>query len=196
MKKVIRLTESQLKSVIKKIIEEQGQYKPIPGNIYYTGNQKTPPPAQTQSNPADLGKPVVNIPKQQDTNLAPFDKSKMQKAPNGPQNNTAAQDIIYVQRGLLRQNFGTGYMIPDGIFGKKTLDTVIAFQKAKGLPATGVVDQATANALGILPIVKTLPIKRNHFPKPVTPPSPQVKSYDQGNAENDQATQRGWTPNP
>jgi murein DD-endopeptidase MepM/ murein hydrolase activator NlpD len=40
----------------------------------------------------------------------------------------------------------------DGIFGSGTAAAVIAFQRAKGLPATGVVDQATAEALALTPV--------------------------------------------
>ena len=39
----------------------------------------------------------------------------------------------------------------DGIFGSGTAAGVLAFQKAKGIKATGVVDQATAQALGLTP---------------------------------------------
>ena len=39
----------------------------------------------------------------------------------------------------------------DGIFGSGTAAAVMAFQKAKGIPATGVVDQATAQALALTP---------------------------------------------
>ena len=40
----------------------------------------------------------------------------------------------------------------DGIFGSGTAAAVLAFQKAKGLQATGVVDQATAQALAVTPV--------------------------------------------
>jgi murein DD-endopeptidase MepM/ murein hydrolase activator NlpD len=40
----------------------------------------------------------------------------------------------------------------DGIFGSGTAAAVIAFQRAKGLPASGVVDQATAEALALTPV--------------------------------------------
>ena len=39
----------------------------------------------------------------------------------------------------------------DGIFGSGTAAAILAFQKAKGIQATGVVDQATAQALGLTP---------------------------------------------
>ena len=38
-------------------------------------------------------------------------------------------------------------LIPDGIYGNQTLRAVTAFQRNNGLPATGVVDQATWEAI-------------------------------------------------
>ena len=40
----------------------------------------------------------------------------------------------------------------DGVFGSGTLNALLAFQRAKGLPATGKVDAATAAALGLSPM--------------------------------------------
>jgi peptidoglycan hydrolase-like protein with peptidoglycan-binding domain len=40
----------------------------------------------------------------------------------------------------------------DGVFGSGTLNALLAFQRAKGLPATGKVDAATAAALGVSPM--------------------------------------------
>jgi peptidoglycan hydrolase-like protein with peptidoglycan-binding domain len=40
----------------------------------------------------------------------------------------------------------------DGVFGSGTLNALLAFQRAKGLPATGKIDAATAAALGLSPI--------------------------------------------
>ena len=38
-------------------------------------------------------------------------------------------------------------IIPDGIYGRKTLEAVSAFQRLHGLPVTGVADQATWDAI-------------------------------------------------
>lgn len=38
-------------------------------------------------------------------------------------------------------------VIPDGIYGRKTLEAVSAFQRLHGLPVTGVADQATWEAI-------------------------------------------------
>jgi murein DD-endopeptidase MepM/ murein hydrolase activator NlpD len=51
----------------------------------------------------------------------------------------------------------------DGIFGSATAAGVMAFQRAKGISATGVVDQATAEALALTPVTA-----------PVTPPAGSV----------------------
>lgn len=70
---------------------------------------------------------------------------------------TAAGYAVYDERGarvtaLQKALINAGITVPggaDGVFGSGTLGAVIRFQQAKGLPATGKVDQATANALGL-----------------------------------------------
>lgn len=167
MKQVIRLTETQLKNIIKNVISEQT----VPTSSSFIRN--TP-------------KPSTSIP---DTD-SPESTGGPSLGNGGARNNTPEQDIIYVQKGLLRMNFGQGYFKPDGKFGPKTKEVVITFQKSKGLPPTGVVDQATAQALGIFPLIKTLPVKQNVFPKPMAKPVVQApqsepedlyKSYGQPN---------------
>ena len=56
-------------------------------------------------------------------------------------------EVARVQQSLIK----LGYLndVADGIFGEKTAAAVSAFQRAKGLPATGVVDDATAQALEV-----------------------------------------------
>lgn len=52
---------------------------------------------------------------------------------------------------MLRQLSFTYKFLPelavDGVFGERTLEAVMRFQKAAGLPVTGTVDQATWNAI-------------------------------------------------
>ena len=70
---------------------------------------------------------------------------------------TAAGFAVYDERGsrvaaLQKALVNAGITVPggvDGVFGSGTLGAVIKFQQAKGLPATGKVDQSTANALGL-----------------------------------------------
>ena len=52
---------------------------------------------------------------------------------------------------MLRQLSATYQFLPrlvvDGVFGERTLEAVMRFQREAGLPVTGVVDQATWNAI-------------------------------------------------
>ena len=41
-------------------------------------------------------------------------------------------------------------LVPDGVYGERTLEAVMRFQREAGLPVTGVVDQATWDALSHL----------------------------------------------
>jgi len=54
-------------------------------------------------------------------------------------------EVKKLQQILINKGYLTGTI--DGIFGKGTLTAVISFQKAKGLPADGVVGQGTVDAL-------------------------------------------------
>ncbi|MCI9156076.1 MAG: peptidoglycan-binding protein [Lawsonibacter sp.] len=52
---------------------------------------------------------------------------------------------------MLRQLSATYQFLPqlvvDGVFGERTLEAVMRFQRETGLPVTGIVDQATWNAI-------------------------------------------------
>ena len=50
-------------------------------------------------------------------------------------------------RVLAEYNGITSVIVPDGIYGAETRNTVIEFQKNNGLPATGIVDQQTWDAI-------------------------------------------------
>jgi peptidoglycan hydrolase-like protein with peptidoglycan-binding domain len=75
---------------------------------------------------------------------------------------TAAGYAVYDERGsrvvaLQKALMAAGIPLAggaDGVFGSGTLGAVRAFQQAKGLVATGKVDQATATALGLAPLEK------------------------------------------
>lgn len=179
MKQVIRLTESQLKNIIKTVISEQGlgSYGMSQQSVFNLNNRPKPAPSTSQPNPN-----------------APESTGGPSLGNYGARNNSPEQDIIYVQKGLLNKNFGRGYFTPDGKFGPKTKAVVIAFQKQNNLDPTGVVDQATAQALGIFPLIKTLPVKQNVFPKPVvkpvvappkSEPEDYYKSYNQPNPNSE-----------
>lgn len=55
--------------------------------------------------------------------------------------------VRFIQSLLQRLNFAPGPI--DGIFGADTQAAVIAFQASRNIPTTGVVDQATWDALGV-----------------------------------------------
>ena len=54
--------------------------------------------------------------------------------------------VARVQTALIA---GGGSVSADGLFGQRTADAVTAYQTLKALPATGIVDVATANSLGV-----------------------------------------------
>lgn len=57
------------------------------------------------------------------------------------------EDVRRIQQRLIQYGYMTG--TADGVFGQKTYDAVVWFQKKNGLRADGVVGSATAAALGI-----------------------------------------------
>jgi peptidoglycan hydrolase-like protein with peptidoglycan-binding domain len=63
----------------------------------------------------------------------------------------ASGDAVRVLQQALIANGIAVHGGADGVFGAATAAAVSAFQQAKGLPATGVVDDATAAALGLAP---------------------------------------------
>ncbi len=72
------------------------------------------------------------------TTLPPSAKPPLQQGSQG-----AAVTALQTRLNALGYNAGT----PDGVFGAGTKAAVIAFQKKKGLPADGVVNTATYDAL-------------------------------------------------
>src|SRR3954469_1053257 len=63
---------------------------------------------------------------------------------------TAGSAVVALQNALNRVGIGVKYGV-DGYFGSATQASVKAFQAYKHLPVTGVVDNATAAALGLAP---------------------------------------------
>ena len=56
-------------------------------------------------------------------------------------------DVLEIQRMLVGSGFSPGTI--DGIFEENARAAVIAFQKAHGLKANGVIDAAVRSALGL-----------------------------------------------
>src|SRR5262245_29782094 len=71
--------------------------------------------------------------------------------------------VRQLQNALAQAGFDVGDI--DGRFGPKTTDAVQAFQRARGLPATGVADQATQAALRVAehPVVEARPQQSEDF---------------------------------
>lgn len=61
--------------------------------------------------------------------------------------NAAVNDYAAIQQKLIDAGFDPGPV--DGVWGQKTLDAVVAFQKAKGLTPDGIVGPVTRKALGL-----------------------------------------------
>ena len=55
--------------------------------------------------------------------------------------------LQYMLRQLSRTYHSLPQLVVDGVFGERTLEAVMRFQKEAGLPVTGTVDQATWNAI-------------------------------------------------
>ena len=62
----------------------------------------------------------------------------------------AEGDVVWLIQAALQEQGIAGAGDPDGRFGVATRTAVTSFQKRKGLRASGVVDEATAIALGLL----------------------------------------------
>ena len=67
-----------------------------------------------------------------------------------PEETFVAQPVRSLQqmlRTLHEQDPSHPTIIPDGIYGRKTLEAVSVFQRLHGLPVTGITDQATWEAI-------------------------------------------------
>lgn len=103
-----------------------------------------------------------------------------QTAPGFAAYDERGERVVLLQRALI----GAGIAVrggADGVFGTGTLAGVIAFQRAKGLPATGKVDSATASALGLasmsLPTPAAVPAAVRLQAKPVQGPCFYVDTW-------------------
>lgn len=150
MKKIIKITESELNRIIRKVISEQ-QY----AQGYERGN-----PAYNMSpgfqdlgsasfeNPEDR-KPAYTKPKVKSTDagilsgantdrIGPY--APVKKGSKGPQ-------VSKFQLALLNGGYRLGPRGADGDFGSFTELAVLEFQRDNGIRPTGVIDQRTATAL-------------------------------------------------
>ena len=85
----------------------------------------------------------------------------------------------------------------DGVFGSSTLNGVLAFQRSRGLPATGKVDAATAAALGLAPMdppAASAPVAITLEAKPVQGPCYYGDTW--GAARRSAGSTSAWTSSP
>lgn len=67
--------------------------------------------------------------------------------PTDPLQGQPVRSLQTMLRLLAQEDAAIGAVVPDGIFGKNTLQSVSAFQRRYALPVTGVVNEATWQAL-------------------------------------------------
>jgi peptidoglycan hydrolase-like protein with peptidoglycan-binding domain len=156
MKKIIKLTESDLHKVIKKVISEQ----PVSDPAQYS--------QQLRAN-ANKGQAATGFP---DPNIL---KTDLKLGDGG-----------YKVSQLQQQLVTLGFPKPDGKYGPVTQKSVRDFQTAAKLPITGIADAATLKAIAdqsrgrglksVIPQVKsTTPNPVTTTPNPVTTAQPTAQ---------------------
>ncbi len=80
-------------------------------------------------------------------------------------------DVLQLQEKLRALGYDVGAL--DGKYGGKAVAAVVAFQKAHGLRADGVVDYRTAEALGLRPLSEDVTLRPT--PRGEEPPPPPVR---------------------
>ena len=134
MKRIIRLTESELNRLIRKVVSEQrgGEYTYSDFDTPNTppGGNYVPPPSAPAEKPAPKPyKPNVGL------------TTTLQRGSKGP-------EVSKYQLALLNLGFHIGgSKTPDGDFGPTTEYSVGLFQEKNGLPKTGKIDPATGDLL-------------------------------------------------
>lgn len=87
---------------------------------------------------------------------------------------SSGREVAFLQRRLTGIGFGLGAI--DGIFGNKTLQALISFQRSAGLEPTGTVTVRTWQALGVscIPPTVTPSPPPTITPTPTPTPTPTV----------------------
>jgi peptidoglycan hydrolase-like protein with peptidoglycan-binding domain len=199
MKKIIKLTETELNRIIKKVISEQQTLR--------TSNLQAPEdmdPNPIQKPKSDFGLKTPGAPKfmpdvSSKANTSAGYKSPVTKTPSKTFGvlspdlymGSKGQEVKQFQAGLGTLGYGTK---PDGIFGPITQTAVMNFQQSNGLKPTGRIDKATGdlilqkaatvnkvNNLGN-PVqnVKNTPPPLIARPKTTAPPVKSTKSSNKG----------------
>lgn len=130
MKKIIRLTESELERIIKKVISEAPLGTYTPPNLAATAASKAPKAASIPTNISTEKKPVP----------APVPKTIFGIGDKGP-------EILAFQKHLAALGYNVGKNGPDGIFGPATEAAVKEFQAKYGIKVSGRVGPPTKGKL-------------------------------------------------
>jgi hypothetical protein len=117
-----------------------------------TESQTLPPPAPSETEatpPPPSATPSTTTPTENASTFTLPEGTKLQQGESsGESDLTVSTDPALVeelQRGLVTAGFDPG--TPDGTFGPKTEEAVVAFQQANGLSPDGIVGPETAAAL-------------------------------------------------
>lgn len=192
MKKVIRLTESELTGIIKKVISE-AEY------TNRTGNLSNPEEFLPSAKPKAAPSPIVRTPKSTyDINYPDIPQPKT--APVAPKTifgiGDRGSEVLEIQKLLVKLGYNVGKKGADGIFGPATEAAVKQFQSTHGIKVSGRVGPPTK---GKLATVASAP-KQTYDPtaewnqdrredgnvstqipsKPTLKPSTQISQADKG----------------
>jgi len=181
-RKIIKLTETELNSIIKKVIKEQSSYTGYNSESGFNTSPGFQPKDETSVAP--IAEPIT--PKKpaaktfgvlkKDTNPIGVKSPDLYKGSRGP-------EVQKYQTALVKLGLSTGTKGADGIFGPTTEWSVGLFQEKNGLPKTGRIDKKTGDL--ILSKVNTIN-KTNKLANPtpgimagekgIQPPSPKPKA--------------------
>ena len=166
MPKIIRLTESQLRNVITRIIKEQED-----NQVGYNQSQFQ---NKTWNNYDQTSDP-----------------SFYAKSPNKDESlpaTTKYDAVMRLQDWL--NTFQGATLAVDGKFGDKTKMAVARYQQKSNIRPTGVVDRQTADGLGITSVIgKFLPLYSiNTFNQNTPPAKPSIDPSQQNRGQNEDPT--------
>lgn len=162
MKKTIRLTESELHEIIKKVISEANP-------TYRTSNLANPEEFLPTANPsAAPAAPALNVPRP-DINFPDIPQPKAApSAPPAPKTIFGVGDrgpeISAIQKYLVTIGYNVGPKGVDGVFGPKTEAAVKDFQTKHGIKVSGRVGPPTKGKLAAAAAAKPTIDKANRDP--------------------------------
>jgi peptidoglycan hydrolase-like protein with peptidoglycan-binding domain len=96
----------------------------------------------------DSGRRIVaTLPMSSSSSSAQIDDNRGTQAANDADLNLTSDEIRQMQIVLRERGFDVGE--PDGVFGPRTREALVLFQRRNGLQATGRIDVRTTTALGV-----------------------------------------------